>query len=323
VNTPLRTAISASVAIVIAACGGGGGGGSGGDPVQHAPSTKITSANAPVISGAVVRATSQSEMFGSFGGLTTPVFTSAGKVTISAIKSFQAKAGLVVAEATSTQTVACAVSGSVTFSADIASEDALSSGDRVNFDYQDCDEGGGAVLDGGFEFTVRTFQGDVANGSFLMTVDLVVTDFGMTQEGQSSTIDGDVSMTLDTRTANTVRVEVSGDALDVEANGEFASLADFSMAVTADASLGTSTLDADGYLMSSSFSGEVRYQTTQLLELNAAGVATAGEIRITGADGATVDISVLGENSAQLDIDLDGDGTIDEVVTVSWTELNG
>ena len=81
-------------------------------------------------------------------------------------------------------------------------------------------------------------------------------------------------------------------------------------------------LEVDGYLMSSAFSGEVRYQTLEPFGLDAAGVATAGQIRITGADNATISITILGEQNAQLDIDTDGDGVVDEVVMVSWTELN-
>jgi hypothetical protein len=210
----------------------------------------------------------------------------------------------------------------VTFSADIASADTLTAGDHVSFTYEACDQGDGAVLDGGFEMTIRTFQGDVANGSFLMTVELAMTDFGVLEGGQAATLDGGLSMTLDTRDANAFRIEVSGDTLDVATNGEFASLADFRLEITSETQLGTSMLEVDGYLMSSAFSGEVRYETSESFNLDATGVPTAGQIRITGAENASITISILSEQNAQLDIDLDGDGTVDEVVTVTWTELN-
>jgi hypothetical protein len=321
VNTLSKIIVSTSGALAIASCGGGGGGSNGGS-AGHAPSTTITSANAPVIAGAVVQATSQDEVFSSFGGFMTPVFATSGEVTLSAIRSLKAQAGTVTADAVNSGTTACAVSGTVSFSADIASADTLTAGDRISFVYDACDQGDGAVLDGGFEITIRTFQGDVANGTFLMTVDLAMTDFGVLESGQAATLDGGFSMTLDTRDANALRIEVSGETLDVATDGEFASLADFRLEITSDTQLGTSMLEVDGYLMSSAFSGEVRYETSQSFDLNAAGVPTAGQIRIIGAENASITISILSEQSAQLDIDFDGDGTIDEVVTVTWTQLN-
>ena len=321
-NTLSRIIVATSSVLAIAACGGGGDGDSGGGPAGHTPSTEITSANAPVVAGSVVKATSRSDVFSSMGGFMTPVFTASGQVTVSAIRSFKGTTGTVTTDAVSSGSMACAVSGSVTFSADIASADTLTAGDDISFTYQDCDQGEGAVLDGALEMTVRTFQGDAANGSFLMTVDLGMDGFGVLQDGQGSTIDGSLSFTLDTRDANALRIEVSGETLDVASGGEFASLADFRTAITVDAQLETSLLEVDGYLMSSAFSGEVRYETLEPFELDVAGVATGGQIRITGADNATISITILGEQNAQLDIDTDGDGVVDEVVMVSWTELN-
>jgi hypothetical protein len=328
VNTLSRIIIATSGVLAVAACGGGGGGGdSGSAPVVHTASTEITSANAPVIAGSVVKSTSRSDVFSSMGGFMTPVFASSGQVTVSAIRSFKSvgtgSTGTMTTDAVSSGSTACAVSGSVTLSADITSSATLPAGDHISFTYQDCDQGEGAVLDGGFEMTVRTFQGDVANGSFLMTVDLAMDGFGVLQDGQGSTIDGGFSMTLDTRDANALRIEVSGETLDLATGSEFASLADFRTAITVDTQLQTSTLEVDGYLMSSAFSGEVRYETLEAFDLDAAGMATAGRIRITGARNATIEITILGEQNAQLDIDVDGNGVVDEVVTVSWTELNG
>jgi hypothetical protein len=318
VNTLSRLIVSTGSALAIAACGGGGGDSSGN---SSQPTAEITSASAPVVAGAVMKNASQGEVFGSLAGFTTPTIAASGELTLSAIKSLHAKTGTLAPTAASSETTPCAVSGTVTFSSDTASADTLAAGDRITFAYEDCDQGDGAILNGGFELTVRTFQGDAASGSMLMTVDLVANDFGMLQGEESSTIDGDLRMALDTREANAFRIEVSGDALDVGANGEFASLADFSIAITMDTTLGTSTLDIGGYLMSSAFNGDVRYDTIQPLEVDAAGVPTAGEIRITGAKGATVEVNILGAENVQLDIDLNGDGTVDEVVTLSWTEL--
>jgi hypothetical protein len=321
VNTLSRLIVSTGSALAIAACGGGGGGDSGGNSTQ--PTAEITSASAPVIAGAVMKNASQGEVFGSLAGFTTPTMATSGELTISAIKSIHARTSTFAPTAVSSETTPCAVSGTVTFSSDTASADMLTAGDRITFSYEDCDQGDGAILNGGFELTVQSFQGDAASGSMLMTVDLVANEFGMLQGEESSTIDGGLRMTLDTRDANAFRIEVSGDALDVAANGEFASLADFSVAITMDTTLGTSTLDIGGSLMSSAFSGEVRYDTIQPLEVDSAGTPTAGQIRITGAENATVEVNILSAENVQLDIDLNGDGTVDEVVTRSWAELTG
>jgi hypothetical protein len=47
----------------------------------------------------------------------------------------------------------------------------------------------------------------------------------------------------------------------------------------------------------------------------------SGELLVTGADNATLRLVALENGNVRIDADYDGDGTIDEVINMSWAEL--
>lgn len=308
-----RFMIAAST-MALVACGGGGGGSGGAAPITA--TALITSQNAPAIASAVVGAASGTQSIGDLGGLAAP----AGP---GALPVMEANAGAPpTAEVTiGPDIVPCAVNGTQTFSAEIADPATMSGGDSISLLFALCDEGDGTILDGGFDFVVQSFQGDPLTGAFLFNVGVTVSSLSMTEGGETETLSGDMNLTVDTLNPPAAAISVYGSSLTVLSGVETGSLSEFSIVTTVDPLAGTSLFEVNGYLMSSEFTGEVHFTTTAALQLDGTGEPTTGQVVITGADGATITMRVVSTQQVELDIDLDGDGSIDEMQVTTWADL--
>ncbi len=302
--------------IWLVACGGGGGGGGGAAPITA--NAVITSQNVPAIAGAVVGATEGTQSIADLGGLAAPVGPGALPVQ-------EANAG---APPTAEVTVGpdmtpCLVTGTQTFSAEIADPATMSGGDSISLLFSLCDEGDGTVMDGGFDFVVQSFQGDPLTGAFLFNVGVTVSGLSMTEGGETTTLSGDMTLTVDTLNPPSAAISVYGSSLTVLSGVETGSLSEFSIVTTVDPLAGTTLFELNGYLMSSEFTGDVHFSTTAALQLDVAGDPSTGEVVITGADGATITMRIVSAQQVELDIDLDGDGSIDEMQVTTWADLQG
>ena len=83
-------------------------------------------------------------------------------------------------------------------------------------------------------------------------------------------------------------------------------------------------------MTNSRFEGEVRYETTTPFEGTGTSDPDAGELRIEGAaappaDGAaiaTIDVKAQPNGvDVHVEIDLDGDGQVDEIEQTTWDDL--
>lgn len=305
-----------SLATLLAACGGSDDG--GGAP--GVPLAALTSANSPVIASVVVGAVSDSLYVGDLSGLAAPTSAATGGVSVGDV---DVGAPPVLAVSIGSDVEQCAVSGTVSFTATIANPETLTPGDSISLTFDDCDQGDGVLLDGGFGFSVATFQGDVATGAFRFAITVTLSDLRLIENGESTTLAGDMSLTIDTMNASAMSLTVAGNSLTVTSGNESASLAGYSIALTVDPLVGTSLLEVDGTVQSSEFAGRVDVATTAPLVVNVAGIPTEGEITIDGANGATITVRVVSAELVELHVDLDGNGTVDEVIATTWGDLGG
>ena len=187
-----------SLVLALVACGGGGTNGTV-TPVPPVVGTAvITAANAPVITGDVLDAAFESgelgELVGTGGGGAPPTLGFMLNASVSPeVRLFPFPVILydiplfpfpviLYNISLGPVTTLCALGGSVTLSGEIGDPLTLSSGDRINFDFDMCDEGNGSVVDGGFEFLVDSFQGDIADG-FDPAVSLSLMNLSVTEGG--------------------------------------------------------------------------------------------------------------------------------------------
>lgn len=303
----------------IVACSGSDGGSAATVPTQSM--AKIDAANAASIAGDVVNAMSASRNIGdilSGGG--------SGSLTGNADSGFSKPSGSnpggslghFAAVPIPATNALCAVDGSATITGQIADPATLSAGDRLNFEFFDCDDGNDKVLNGVYEIVVNIFSGDVSQGSFSLDATVTFDAFEIAQGSGTTALNGVTTVNLDTSVAPITSVAVSGVSLSVGDGTDSATLAEFRNEVTHNAGVAPEvyTMAASGTLTSTLFEGSVNYSTPAPFQGFVNEFPFPGELLVTGADGASLKLMALDSTNVRLEID-SGDGS--EVVTQDTT----
>jgi hypothetical protein len=318
--------LAASV-LVLAGCGGGGDGGT----AAPTATATLTTDNAASVAGATTDAalnSSEMDELADLGLVLSPdmaaVMAYGSDTSVSLAKNsaqLQATTALVTV---GPEIVACPVSGSMSVSGDITNPETLSPGDSFSATYTNCGFADGIVSDGTISFRVTSFQGDLGGDQFDLGFDVTVNQLLLTDPVETVTFDGDFSMQMNTN-GTISRVTISGNSLSLANGTESYSLSRFSTTATADISMfpQSFTIESEGYLMTSEFDGEVHFSTSIAFQGNGEGNPVGGELIITGAGNATIKVIPLDGNNVRLELDLDGDGAIDEngIVDLTWQEL--
>jgi hypothetical protein len=305
--------------VVVAGCGGGGG---GGGTTDTGPTLAITIENGEAAATAV--ATGVMTMFEISEGTVGPILEpTAGNVPVlQNIGELHAT----LAQAPVQDTEICDVSGTISLSGNLADPNTLTAGDTVTLVFDNCDDGDGFVIDGRLALTVAAIQGDVFSDVFLLTLNMELTDLTVTSEGESSSGDGRLTYTLDTLAYPAALTTLSGTELSVVAAGESVTLRNFDQTLEVNPGIVPTpyAADASGRLHSSVLGGSVDYGT--IVTVRASGDDNPpyiGEILVSGADSSEVRIVVVSEEVVRLEIDLEGDGVVDEFVDTTWAALIG
>jgi hypothetical protein len=116
---------------------------------------------------------------------------------------------------------------------------------------------------------------------------------------------------------------VSGSSLSIQDGGESHSLTDFTVAYDEDESGSpvTYTFAAEADMTSSEFTGSVSFTTTTTFAGELPIVPGSGELRIFGLSNASIRVQPQDTTDVDLNIDLDGNGTIDALVSTTWAAL--
>lgn len=328
-----RAAVAAAVlglALSLAGCGGGGGGGeSSPSPVEL---VEITSGNAKTVAGAALASSLESgdlgvfampgaSAFGVTSTKTATLYARVGEIqkaqTVALVK--QSTAGYMQA-AFGPQTTSCAAAGTVTVAGELASAQTLTAGDTVTMKFAACDDGT-ATVDGTFSMTISSFSGTLDSGAFSLGVAVELTDFQVSEDGRSATADGDFALTIDALNAPSVTLTLSSSSLSVVDGTESHALSDFTSTETIDQITGEYSLETSGTVESSAFDGAATFETIEPFVGSGAAHPRSGELRVTGAGGATLRVIALDTTFVRLALDGDGDGTADTTVDATWDEL--
>jgi hypothetical protein len=313
---------------LLTACGGGSdSGGNNGNPPPSA-AIPITSGNGLLVAQVTYQSASSSgDLAGmaagngltgnSGGGLYKPAMSTPGII------------GSLMQVAIPETQQPCAVSGTLTISGNLADPitPTLSAGDTITADYDNCDDGIGEVIDGRIEFEVVAFSGDVLSGLYDMTMAMLLTNFQVTTAQDVVLANGDGTATLSALQAPYVEAAVSGRSMLTAYNSSTETLSNYSSAQTFDGTLAPApfTLLTSGTLDSSQLSGSVTYSTPVMFEGFDANYPTTGQLLIVG-DASSARISAQA-NGVDVIIEIysntTGEGTPDETIMTTWTELAG
>jgi hypothetical protein len=308
----------------MAACGGGGG------SVAATPAAlvSIDEDNAETIAREVLSVGVDSADLGvsngSSGILAADGGASALAVHLAGRRTIQA-AGQVQASAIDESEVDCVVSGTLSLSEDLDDPDTLQSGDEITAVFDACDDGEGAVYDGQLRIEVQSFTGDLFEGLYRLDSRFVMTDLAITKNGITETGNGTLNVDMDLLTAGLESYDITSTLFTLTSGAStwlVRDLVSFFEDDYRDEEWHV-TLDESGSLESSSFAGRVDYGTTTPFESVDGGYPQTGVLRIDGANGSSVVVTVLDEEELQLDIDRDGNEVVDETLVLEWDEIPG
>ena len=315
--------------LTLAACGGSGdfgefsGGGGFGGGGSSTTTYAITSGNAPTATRTSWEAAIGSGSFGSTGGQVVSTGSPGDFAKASpASRSVSLITNVLQKIPFGPEVSPCLVDGAVTLSGDIADPLTLTTGDTFNILFEACDDGFGEVIDGMIDMTVREFTGDLLVGTYQLSMDTVATDLQVFTASDTVTSNGDATVTEDTTRTPFIETGVSGTSMTVDYNGMSETLSNYVSNQTVDSGLQPLpyTLSAAGTLDSTELDGVIQYSTPVTFAGEGFDYPSSGSMLIQGLDSAAR-LTAVDNVNVTIEIDVDGDGTYDETLELTWAEL--
>ena len=322
-----RTAvITIASTLLFAGCGGGGSGGSEGPVASPDLTVSITSNNAIEVAKVSWATALESVEFSDLTG--TGLFiggTSGGVSKLDDAIATSAKLhGGPAEETIPAETVPCDVSGDVTVSGQIADPvtPTLTEGDFFQIDFNNCDDGLGSVTDGLMRMDIDAFNGDLSSELFDMTVTLTLDTFQVTAGQDVITSHGDVTATIDTTNLPSLFTGISGNSMRIDANSSSESLTNFASSLNVDGTVDPAgyARSAAGTLDSTQLAGAIRYSTPDTFEGVDTDFPNSGEFLVEGNE-SSLRLIAVNNIEVRIELDLDGDGIVDETILTTWAEL--
>lgn len=222
----------------------------------------------------------------------------------------------------------CLQSGTMTVSGDLATGLPYSVGDTINIDAAACNDGLGEEINGRIEITVTAYSGDILFGpTYSLGMNVLLTNFEVSTATNVDLSNGDSAVTVDTTGDPLVAMSISGVSLTTVSNAGTEIASNFQTAQTVDTSVVAGsepyTLAASGTIDSTQLGGEITYSTPVTFQGAGAGYPFAGEMLITGANGATIRLIALTDTTVRIEVDADGDGVVDVGGTedTTWDDI--
>lgn len=304
------------------ATGGGGGSGDGGFEPDTSPTLNITADNGLDVATAVIVTVGLSYDLGDITGGNVAAGDSdiqSGAVVSKLAGNYYKTLLPGVQQALEN----CAIGGTVDVTVTLANANTITVGDRIVAVFVDCDDGLGYVISGTVDIRIAAIQGDVLTEVFLLGMDVLMTDIVVTEGTSVMTADGDFTLTLDSLDFPLMRMNLSGENLQLGSDGDVVTLTGFDHALEIDAVTTALVANVLGRLASTTLGGSVDYETIVAIEAIGDEDPSTGEVLVTGADDSSVRIVIIDSSHVRLEIDENGDGTVDEFIDTTWAELNG
>jgi len=321
--------IAATGFTLLAACGGSDSNDGG---LNIAPPTSqpaaITADNAPLIAGAVAEVAMGQGVFSSIFSPDVPIASGGMNVAVSPVMKPVLSTALKTANpsqlyATSAGREDCAVSGTVDIQVDVRNPLGPSVDDRFDFEFTNCDDGSGVVVDGGMTITITALEGDPESGNFLLGMQIDFSALAMTEGNETTSATGTINIDIDTSDPLVSKISISTRTFVTTTEGMEECRTNLTIAITEDASTFpvAVTVEASFTISSPRIGGEVTVTTSLALQSMGEDYPFVGELRITGADNAVIVMIALDANTVRLEIDIDGDQAVDETMDITWDEL--
>jgi hypothetical protein len=326
-HRPFSTAPAALCAaglLLLSACGGGGDANDGQAPPVEAARVSISAANAPRVTAEALQA-AQASGFASGsleGGGSADI--EANQVlgsTLARVLKPARTAGRVAPLATKVTTELCSGGGNVTTT--ITTNGAEQQpGDSIGVTFDDCTERG-IVFDGSLQMVVSALNETTI--SFTATT----TDLQATVGNVAERSSGSLTLSLNFGDLDQVSFSATSDLFTVERSvggvlRSSRSLRGLDLQQGISLVDGTVSISAD-FTASGLFPdlGEASFQVVTVAPLVIPPDEvhpTSGQVKVTGGNGSSITI-IVGADSVQLQVDANGDGTVDQEIVRSWDQV--
>jgi len=326
-----------AVALVVTSCGSSGGGGGG----TYSVGVSITQANAKDVAATAVNSVDTAQGLSSGASVLTGVSINATSgdfnfpdFIVSQLNRVAGSPGLLnygsLTGASFSGTTQCTdiggTSGTVTESGTVSVPNELNVGDTVTLVFNNCDLPD-ATINGTMSMMITQVSGDILfSTTFTLGVNVTLTSLSISDGVAVIMGNGDMSMLLDENgsTGNS-RMVLSGNSLTATEGSSSETLTAYNFDFTGDFS-GNFIASLAGTISSSSLGGTVSFISTTDFTGNdnvLNGDPTAGVLLITtNADSSQEWLTALADATVKLEVDEDGDGTVDVTVMTTWSELS-
>lgn len=338
----LRTAAICVPVMFLAACGGGGGedDAPAGPSIPVATGAVITTVNAKAVSADAITASTTTSAAASAGlpvGVQVQPGASGASSTLRlgsiartmALKAAQ-RPGLVAGVAIH-ETEACTFGGSVTLTGNLSDPEWAVQGDTVTTTMNNCREnidGVATTMNG--KLTISVLSGrfySYAMTPFDVTMKVEAANMTITAGGATSTMHGDMTMRYAANSVNIETIVISGTSMTNMVTGGSSPLSltmkNYRQEISTDRGPATTTVTMRVESLHPSLgSTAIAYDVSTLTawKTDEFGNVTAGSLKVAGA-GSQVQITVTAENTFEIKVDTNGDGTYDATQTATLSEL--
>jgi hypothetical protein len=322
---------AAAVAALLSACGGGSSDNASAAPTTGAQSVAITSVNQTSVARATVNAAFSLGLVQNespSGGTSAAASSGATSRMIQRVldKAVAQRRGIATASAhpaaITSSTAPCDISGSIATSVNDADNSGqLSAGDVITATFQQCEDSTALTINGTLTITLTGTPASTQFAGNAVFQNVVASYTGVTY-----TINGNTAISetdTDTLSSSTFTVGAAGLTVATAATG-YADSITFDAGLVAASSFiaGTNTLTLTGSFVSQSIGGRVTIATPHgLVQQAADAYPSQGQLLITGASGSTLLVTALNSTQVQLQVDANGDGTVDSTTTATWASL--
>lgn len=314
---------------LVAACGGGGGDGAAPAPTA---SVAITAANQQQVARAAASSVTSVAGAGSIGAFASSSGASAARLPgLSrqvALALGTARATALSARvrplATESQQIDCPAGGSVIVTLTFSNPTQFTPGDTLGMGFNNCKTTSSDNANGTVSIVLSSHAQTAVGQNFAGTMSLNLT---ATEGNRTSTVSGSVSASYTDLSVSSSRLDLtigsSGLTASVTGGGTSETIgyaAGFSISQT-DTST-DSSVTVNGSIDSSLLAGRITLQTTAPIVQGAADAyPSSGALRITGASGSALLLTVQSTTALQVQLDANGDGTYEASATYTWTQM--
>ena len=324
-------------------CGGGGGsgndsaaaGGGGGVSAGNAGASyaAITQANYETVAATVLDPLGELTNLNDAAGLVTSGVevdaASPGLATVSAriYPRFSHKSAQFVTGAAYTE--ACSRGGTVTVNESIASDSAITPGDRATVTANNCVEDDLPALNGTLSIVIQSVSGDPVNTDrYSLGMTATFGNLAMTSGARRVLIDGDLKIDVSQNGASNIAVGLSGSRLSLNvaesgATTHAYTLAEFNLSGTETSS---ATSLAGSYTLSGSSARlgaySYRVETVRPVVVSSSGSFISGGALLISGSPAKLTVTSLDGTMLRLDYSANGDGVINASSTLSRSQFD-